>query len=228
MTINGLAEPAFVETLQTYLTPSSPIQRLQVLRGRQEQVTQITRAFHSPGRHVFIHGDRGVGKSSLALSVGNYLSADGQRPVQLACNGETFFSIMKNLAGQLLSIVPLKSGSAARGSLGMGAYGFSAKVEAQLASRDIPDLTSLNEVVSVIRYCVDQAKEERVVIFDEFDALPNEEDRVHFADFIKQIGDQAVPIKMFFTGIGQSLESLLAAHHSCYRYLASVALPPLN
>jgi hypothetical protein len=42
------------------------------------------------------------------------------------------------------------------------------------------------------------------------------------------MGDQSVAIKMFFTGIGQSLESLLAAHHSCYRYLASVALSPLS
>ncbi len=75
---------------------------------------------------------------------------------------------------------------------------------------------------------MDRSPEERVVIFDEFDALPQDADRAAFADFIKQMGDQSVPIKMFFTGIGQSLEGLLAAHHSCYRYLASVALSPLN
>lgn len=228
MAIRDLSEADFVEILQRYLTPSSPIQRLQMLQGRQEQVTQITRAFHSPGRHVFIHGDRGVGKSSLALSVGNYLSADGHRPIQLACNGETFFSIMKSLAAQLLNVAPVKGGAATKGSFGVGAYGLSAKVEAALSSREVPDLSSLNEVVSVIRFCVDRSAEERVVIFDEFDALPDNADRALFADFIKQMGDQAVPIKMFFTGIGQSLEDLLAAHHSCYRYLASVALSPLN
>jgi hypothetical protein len=228
MAIRNLSEAEFVDTLQRYLTPSSPVQRLQALRGRQEQVTQITRAFHSPGRHVFIHGDRGVGKSSLALSVGNYLSAEGQKPIQLACNGETFFSIMRNLASQLLSTSPIKGGTAPKGSIGFGAYGLSGKVEAQLASREVPELKSLNEVVSVIRYAVDQSQEERVVIFDEFDTLPDDADRTHFADFIKQMGDQVVPLKMFFTGIGQSLESLLASHHSCYRYLASVALSPLN
>ena len=139
MAIADLTEPEFVEILQSYLTPSSPIQRLQALRGRQEQVTQITRAFHSPGRHVFIHGDRGVGKSSLALSVGNYLCADGQRPIQLACNGETFYSIMRNLAGQLLSTPPLTGGGAKAASVSFSGYGFPANVEAQLAAREVPE-----------------------------------------------------------------------------------------
>ncbi len=177
---------------------------------------------------MFIHGDRGVGKSSLALSVGNFLSAEGQRPIQLACNGESFYAIIKSLATQLLGAAPVRGGLAQKGALGVSAYGLSAKVEAQLAAREIPELSSLNEVVSVIRYCVDRSPEERVAIFDEFDALPTDADRAAFADFIKQMGDQSVPIKMFFTGIGQSLEGLLAAHHSCYRYLASVALAPLN
>lgn len=227
MAIRDMSEPEFVEILQNYLTPSSPIQRLQALRGRQEQVTQITRAFHSPGRHVFVHGDRGVGKSSLALSVGNYLCAEGERPIQLACNGETFYSIMRNLGGQLLSTSPTKGGLQS-GAVGVSGYGFSAKVEAQLAAKEVPELHTLNDVVSLIRYCVERGHGERVVIFDEFDALGGDTERALFADFIKQVGDQSVPIKMFFTGIGQSLEELLAAHHSCYRYLASVSLSPLN
>ncbi|WP_230279415.1 ATP-binding protein [Croceicoccus sp. Ery15] len=227
MAIRDLNELEFVETLQGYLTPSSPVQRLQLLRGRREQVTQITRAFHSKGRHVFIFGDRGVGKSSLALSVANFLCAEDDRPIQLACNSETFFSLARNLASQLLGATPV-NGGVSGGSIGLAGYGLSATLEGQLQAREVPELTSLNEVVSVIRYCVDKHLQERVVIFDEFDALPNDADRGLFADFIKQMGDQSVPIKMLFTGIGQSLESLLAAHHSCYRYLASVSLSPLN
>lgn len=227
MAIRDLTEPEFVDILQRYLTPSSPINRLQALKGRDAQVTQITRAFHSPGRHVFIHGDRGVGKSSLALSVGNYLSPDGQRPIQLACNRESFFSIIQNLAAQLLSIAPV-GGGVDVGKLGLSGYGLTANIEAKLKQKEIPETSSLNEAVSIIRYCVDRTIGEPVVIFDEFDAIKSDEDRALFADFIKQMGDQEVGLKMFFTGIGQSLENLLAAHHSCYRYLASVALEPLN
>lgn len=228
MAIRNLSELDFVDILKQYLTPSSPINRVQALQGRKDQIDQIIRAFHSPGRHVFIHGDRGVGKSSLALAVGNYLSGEDRRPIQLACNSESFFSIMKSLAAQLLSVAPVSGSGVTKGSLGFKGYGFSASVEAQLKARDIPNLQSLNEAIAVIRYCVDQSPAEWVVIFDEFDALPSDADRGLFADFIKQIGDQAVPIKLFFTGIGQSLEDLLAAHHSCYRYLAAVSLEPLK
>ena len=227
MAIRDLSEPEFVDILQRYLTPSSPINRVQALKGREEQITQITRAFHSPGRHVFIHGDRGVGKSSLALAVGNYLSGEGRKPIQLACNSEGFFSIMKGLASQILSFHstgPVET----KARFGVSAYGLSASVEALLRKREVPDLTSLNEVVSIIRYCVDRSPIEWVVIFDEFDTLKDDSDRALFADFIKQVGDQQIPIKLFFTGIGQSLEGLLAAHHSCYRYLAAVALEPLK
>ncbi|MEL6704318.1 MAG: ATP-binding protein [Bacteroidota bacterium] len=228
MAIRDLSELAFVDELQHYLTPSSPIQRLQLLKGREEQVKQITRAFHSKGRHVFIHGDRGVGKSSLALSVANYLSEEDVRPVQLACNGESFFSIMQEFASQLLNSSPFMGVLETKGRIGFSASGLSAALEAKLNKKEVPPLSSLNEVMSVIGYCARQSNGERVVVFDEFDALPSDSDRKHFADFIKQMGDQTVPMKMIFTGIGQSLESLLAAHHSCYRYLAAVGLTPLD
>lgn len=49
-----------------------------------------------------------------------------------------------------------------------------------------------------------------------------------FADFIKQVGDQSVPVKLLFCGIGSSLSDLLDAHHSCYRYLTAVPLERLG
>ncbi len=49
-----------------------------------------------------------------------------------------------------------------------------------------------------------------------------------FADFIKQIGDQSVPIKLIFCGIGSALSDLLDSHHSCYRYLTAVPLERLG
>lgn len=228
MAFGNLTEPAFVEILQQYLSPSSPINRVQALRGRSDQVTQITRAFHSPGRQVFIYGDRGVGKSSLALAVANYLAADGQRPVQIACNRGTFFALVRNACQQLLGASPVQTSEPVRGKLLLSGYGLSAGLEASLARREVPPLDDLNQAVAVFRFCAEARQEERVVIFDEFDDLATPEDRMVFADFIKQVGDQKIPIKLFFTGIGRTLEDLLAAHHSCYRYLATVDLQPLG
>jgi len=105
MAIRELSEATFVSILQSRLSPSSPIHELALLKGREDQFEQIRRAFHSPGRQVFIHGDRGVGKSSLALAVGNYLSPEGKPPVQVACNGQSFYPLIRDIGNQLLNLV---------------------------------------------------------------------------------------------------------------------------
>src|SRR5690349_21737323 len=66
MAIKRLDQERFVQILQQHLRPSSPIESFEHLYGREKQLEQIKQAMFSPGRHVFIYGDRGVGKTSLA------------------------------------------------------------------------------------------------------------------------------------------------------------------
>lgn len=228
MAIPNLTEAQFVDVLSAYISPSSPINRVQSLRGRGEQVNQIVRAFHSPGRQVFIHGDRGVGKSSLALAVANHLCAEHDRPIQIACNRTSAYALIKTACEHLLGTSPVGATEGGAGKLNFTFPGFSAEVQSSLKSRKVPDLSDLNHAVAVFRFCAEVKKSESVIIFDEFEALSSATDREVFADFIKQVGDQKIPVKLFFTGIGRSLEDLLAAHHSCYRYLANVHLEPLG
>jgi hypothetical protein len=44
----------------------------------------------------------------------------------------------------------------------------------------------------------------------------------------KQIGDQRVPVRFVFCGVAESMQKLLGAHDSCYRYLDGVELKTLN
>ena len=228
MSIANLSEPEFVTILNAHLSPSSPINQLNLLCGRVEQIEQIRRAFHSPGRQVFIHGDRGVGKSSLAIAMGNYLSPEDRAPVQVACNGQDFQTLIRDIGNQLLSFLPVGPSKTTKRSVGIQKFGISAMLETQLQERAVPTLASINEAVSVLRYCAEADQGEPVVILDEFDKIASSKDRELFADLIKQLGDQRVPIKVFFTGIGTSLEDLLADHHSCYRYIEAVHLQPLD
>jgi ABC-type molybdenum transport system ATPase subunit/photorepair protein PhrA len=66
MAIRAITRDAFVRLLPQLLTPTTPIRSAEFLRGRDKILEDIRRAFIQPGRHVFIHGDRGVGKTSLA------------------------------------------------------------------------------------------------------------------------------------------------------------------
>lgn len=101
-------------------------------------------------------------------------------------------------------------------------------METSLLQRTVPSLSTLNEAVSVIDFSSRRFDTELVIIVDEFDQLADVSDRQAFADFIKQLDDRQVPAKFFFTGIGNSLDELLAGHESSYRYLATVPLKPLD
>lgn len=46
-------------------TPATPVRQIQSLFGRQAELMRIHSSVDTPGRHVLIYGDRGVGKSSL-------------------------------------------------------------------------------------------------------------------------------------------------------------------
>ncbi len=55
----------FREVMATVFTPSSPVSRRDLLRGRSEEVGQLIDAISIPGMHVLLTGDHGTGKTSI-------------------------------------------------------------------------------------------------------------------------------------------------------------------
>jgi uncharacterized protein len=66
MCIAGFDCLSFEKALKQTLSPTTPIRSAEFLRGRDKKLEDIRRAVIQPGRHIFIYGDRGVGKTSLA------------------------------------------------------------------------------------------------------------------------------------------------------------------
>ncbi len=85
MAIAGVTDDRMREVLAAHLTPSLHITTPERLFGREKKLTEIERAFNSPGRHIFIHGDRGVGKTSLALTAANLRQAGSEEPIYILC-----------------------------------------------------------------------------------------------------------------------------------------------
>jgi|ERR1017187_2153403 replication-associated recombination protein RarA len=67
--IKTLNREDFANLLHANLSPTSPIQSQEHLFGRSKQLQLIEQALCAPGRSIFIYGDRGVGKTSLAQTV---------------------------------------------------------------------------------------------------------------------------------------------------------------
>ncbi|MGA8689080.1 MAG: ATP-binding protein [Methyloceanibacter sp.] len=105
---NFTTEDEFREILRVYITPAEPISNPALLRGREAKLKEIDRQFNNKGAHIFIHGDRGVGKTSLALSAAVVKHPASSEPPYICCDHQaSFFDLIRDLANQLLKKSPL-------------------------------------------------------------------------------------------------------------------------
>jgi hypothetical protein len=70
MALERLPEEKFAEIMGRVLSPSRAIETPELLKGRDDQLREIRRAWYQGGRQIFIYGYRGVGKTSLAPNGG--------------------------------------------------------------------------------------------------------------------------------------------------------------
>lgn len=90
------------------------------------------------------------------------------------------------------------------------------------------EVKDINTAIEAVKLLTSDTEKRAVVVVDEFDQLKNTSDQQQFAEFVKQLGDQTVNVAFIFCGIGKSLDDLLAAHASSYRYLEGIQLPRLH
>ncbi len=230
MAIRGFDRDGFESALKEHLSPTTPIRSPEFLRGRERKLEDIRRSLVATGRHIFIYGDRGVGKTSLAQTAAYQHQSAEQQPVLLTCDPSTgFYQIAHDLAVALTRISPLTAKTSDKKGIKIGSNSIvSIEMQREIESGKIPEMKSINEVISVIDYTARKHSKEPVAVIDEFERIKDSDQRMLFADFIKQLGDQSVPLKVIFCGVGLSLGELLDSHHSCYRYLTTIELERLG
>lgn len=231
MTIDAIHdEDAFVERLKETVSPALPIRTVELLQGREEELETVRRALLMPGRHAFIYGDRGVGKSSLAHTAANlYQSSDGTPITVSGSSDGTFNSIIANIAFEALNRSRVEQVSKKAQGLSFTWRGFSWSGNKEVSPVDfVEHLRTIGDAVGLLAEISKLHSRAPVIVLDEFDTISEVNERNKFAALIKMIGDQEVPIKFIFTGVGSSLTSLLGAHQSAYRQLASVELSRLS
>jgi Cdc6-like AAA superfamily ATPase len=162
----------------------------------------IRRALVQKGRHIFIYGDRGVGKTSLAQTAAFEHHSAATEPLLLACDPTSgFYRIARDLAIRLRAIDPTVTRTTTRNSLGASYKGFiSGEVQKEIERGQVPLMQSINEAVGVVEYVThgQTSSKSPVVVIDEFERIQKPEERALFADFVKQLADQSVPLTLIF------------------------------
>ena len=229
MAIRDYSRDEFASKLNGLVSASQPVNSIEQLFGRESELDRIERALYAPGRHIFVYGDRGVGKSSLAATAANqYQSADAAY-IDVSCSPDaTLKSIVKNVAYQSARISRLTSGESYANTTIDFRY-FKIERGARVTVTNLDDqIHTLTDAVEILREVAALHSERPIVVLDEFDRIQSLEERSLFADLVKHLGDKRIPIKFIFTGVAKTLDELLGAHQSAIRQFETIELPRLG
>ena len=229
MKISEYSKDEFGKMLATVVNSSGPIRSIQHLKGREQQLEDISRSLYTVGRHIFVCGDRGVGKSSLAATAAyQYQSADAEPIFVSGSPDDTFQSVVANIAVQALdrskTEINKKNTSAV-----IAFRGLQWSVSNEVSTVDIASqINSIGDATELLKQVARAHSEKPTIVLDEFDTIENVAERAKFASLLKQLGDQQVNLKFLITGVGKSCDELLGAHQSAHRQLATINLPRLG
>ncbi len=230
MAINSLSDTAFKKILSENFTPSATIKTPERLFGRDKALITIDRAFASPGRQVFIYGDRGVGKSSLAETAALLHQDSADAPIYVACaNSGSFAEVLTAIGNATMDIAKRVELPGATGNYGASMLGTGINFKPSEAKRiSLPDAGTLSGALDIIRYVLSKRSGMQVIIIDEMERIGDPKERAKFAEFIKNIPQLEERVRFIFCGIGTTVDELIGAHPSAGRILETISLEKLH
>lgn len=221
----GLAREARVANsdVRHVFTPHQPISEVELLFGRQEEVSKLVQTLGTPGQHVLLYGERGVGKSSLANVVAKVLlSAMQLRQFVKRCDQSDIFETILREPLEVVGadIIPVEVESSRRSGVKLGApiVGANAGKDIVRKYRAIGGSLSPSTAAATLKDL------DGVLIIDEFDAIALNDDRKRIAELIKHLSDSQANLKVMVVGIAETAHQLTAAHPSVQRCLRETKL----
>lgn len=225
--IEGYSEEEFGIIVHEHVRPAEPISSIELLKGRHKELEDIRRALFAKGRHMFIYGDRGIGKSSLAQTAALQYQSSDSDIIQIGCTRtSTFYEIMQSIAASLIESFDSRE---IQTKAGVNLKFFTFEFLAKSSSKpDVPSVCNMEQALDVISDIREMHSEKPIIVVDEFDAIQEPEERYKFAEFLKKMGDSGIYVPIIFSGIAASLDDVLGGHQSSIRQLFPIQLSPIS
>lgn len=224
--IHNLSKKDFAEALGTVASHSRPIDSTAHLKGREAQLETVEQAIYAAGRHVFVFGERGVGKTSLAKTAAKAAVSKSEHFKQIGCASDSTFD---ELIRQIIEVFDRTKLAAVEKKIGWGLTHYLSFSKSQSESYGALPTLSVSTAAEILSSLDDEQEAAvRVVVIDEMDRLPTDDIKAQFAELVKLLGDRAARITIIFTGVGKDLDGILGYHPSSFRQLAQVPLERLD
>lgn len=220
------AQPAFTDTERIQLivgisaafSPSAPIDKSTLFAGRSSQVSDVISAVFQRGQHVIIFGERGVGKTSLANVLFDFLSQAGVKSLEsgtINCDQTMDFS---SLWHKILRDLAINRDSVKAG--------FNPNTTSEKIAVDsfMPEHVTPDDV----RHALKLIPATTMIIIDELDRLKNAEATTLLADTIKTLSDHSIDTTLILVGVADSVDGLIAEHASVERNLVQIHMPRMS
>lgn len=213
---------------QAFFSPGAPIDTIEHLKGREKQLGQINRCLTSIGRQLFIYGERGVGKTSLARTAAFQAPGYNFEPVYIGCDRQgTFYqlaaALIDELAGRMDQTQQRTTSS--KTTLLIKVLGYE---RGESSLRIYPKFESLSQFVQALKALCEMAPKPPIVVIDELERLEGAHDRSLLADFIRRVSDDKINVSLIVCGIAKSLTELIGDHPSSERSFSPIELKALR
>lgn len=214
--------------------PSVPVNERDVFAGRDDQITRICDVILQPGQHAILFGERGVGKTSLANVISQYLVPTEEeeragKPIvspRVNCDGEdTFDTVWRKILGRVTLSREYRPLGFVAESAHEGVSGIELTDAVYWADQYNRLTLNPDAVLSALGRL--GANSVPILVVDEFDRLPPVP-RKAFADLIKMLSDHNVPATIVLVGVSESVDALLGDHESVGRALVQVKMPRMS
>ena len=184
--------------------PTQPINEDRLFSGRINEILDLLNVIYEGGAHAIIHGERGVGKSSLANIIEDKIpnEVSNIRILKENClRSDDFSSIWSKIL-----------------------YNFEHEGE-----RISDILRDDNRHFIVTKILETLPKDMQFVfVFDEFDRIENQNTKIAIADTIKYFSDYPQNVTIVIVGVGFSVEELFGAHPSIARCCRQIPMPRMS
>jgi len=205
-------------------TPFAPIELPDFFAGRAHVIEDIRGELEAPGRQVAIYGERGVGKTSLALLLYFFAGYEDKHVHIFRCHdGTTFDDICLSFltaSGDVLGVDKVQTEAGRAGEAHLGPLSGSASRRTTVTYRAARD----NQVIAPSRM-LDTFREFReLLIIDEFDRVTDARTKTRTAEMIKHFSDARSKTKIVIVGVAETLNDLIGEHESLSRSLAQIGL----